>query len=124
MEEIFDINESQALIFEDDNGCFTLSPRGCLASALNDAGIGGYDNVLELSYDSKFISAFKVLVNRFKKNGWIENNGKEPCGTREDQEKAFSKTIGVYFKDATEDEISAAFDHFFILLEEHGNTKQ
>ncbi len=37
MEEIFDINESQALIFEDDNGCFTLSPRGCLASALNDA---------------------------------------------------------------------------------------
>ena len=98
MEEIFDINEGKALIFEDDEGRLTLSPRGCFASALLDTGIGGHENAVELSNDPKFDCAFKVLV--------------------------FTKTVSVYFKNANEDELEAAFDEFAILMEEHNNTKE
>lgn len=123
-EKVFDINDSKALIFEDDEGRFTLSPRGCFASALSDTGIGGYENATELSHDPKFDSAFKVLVKRFKKNGWIESDGREPSGNGDDQKTVFTKTVGIYFKNASEDELEAAFDEFAILLEEHGNTKE
>ena len=124
MEEIFDINEGKALIFEDDEGRLTLSPRGCFAWALTDTGIGGYESAVELSDDPKFDSAFKVLVKRFRENGWIENDGKEPSVNGVDQKTVFTKTVSVYFKNASEDELEAAFDEFAILLEEHGNTKE
>ena len=116
-EKVFDINDSKALIFEDDEGRFTLYPRGCFASALSDTGIGGYENATELSHDPKFDSAFK-------KNGWIESDGREPSGNGDDQKTVFTKTVGIYFKNASEDELEAAFDEFAILLEEHGNTKE
>lgn len=121
--EKFDINESNALIFEDDEGRFTLSPRGCLAAALSDVGIGDTDDAIELSKTPKFDMAFRVLVKRFKEHGWIEGNG-EPQGTKNEQMEAFSAVVGVYFKGATENEIEAAFDEFVILLERHGNTKK
>lgn len=124
MEEIFDINEGNALIFEDNKGRFTLSPRGCFASALLDTGIGSYENAVELSNDPKFDCAFKVLVKRFRKNGWIENDGKEPSVNGDDQKTVFTKTVSVYFKNASEDELEAAFDEFAILMEEHGNAKK
>ena len=124
MEEIFDINEGKALIFEYDEGRLTLSPRGCFAWALTDTGIGGYESAVELSDDPKFDSAFKVLVKRFRENGWIENDGKEPSVNGVDQKTVFTKTVSVYFKNASEDELEAAFDEFTILLEEHGNTKE
>ena len=124
MEEIFDINEGKALIFEYDEGRLTLSPRGCFAWALTDTGIGGYESAVELSNDPKFDSAFKVLVKRFRENGWIENDGKEPFVNGVDQKTVFAKTVSVYFKNASEDELEAAFDEFAILLEEHGNTKE
>lgn len=123
MEEIFDINEGKALIFEDDEGRLTLSPRGCFAWALTDTGIGGYENAVELSNDPKFDCAFKVLVKRFRENGWIETDGKEPSVNGVDQKTVFTKTVSVYFKNASEDELEAAFDEFTILLEEHGNVK-
>ena len=121
---MFDINDSKALIFEDEDGRFTLSPRGCFASALSDTGIGGYENATELSDDPKFGIAFNVLVKRFRENGWIENDGREPSGNGGDQKTVFIKTVGVYFKNASEDELEAAFDEFVILLEKHGNTKE
>ena len=124
MEEIFDINEGKALIFEYDEGRLTLSPRGCFAWALTDTGIGGYESAVELSDDPKFDSAFKVLVKRFRENGWIENDGKESSVNGVDQKTVFTKTVSVYFKNASEDELEAAFDEFAILLEEHGNTKE
>lgn len=124
MEEIFDINEGKALIFEDDEGRLTLSPRGCFAWALTDTGIGGYESAVELSNDPKLDCAFKVLVKRFRENGWIENDGKEPSVNGVDQKTVFTKTVSVYFKNASEDELEAAFDEFAILLEEHGNTKE
>ena len=121
---MFDINDSKALIFEDEDGRFTLSPRGCFASALSDTGIGGYENATELSDDPKFDIAFNVLVKRFRENGWIENDGREQSGNGGDQKTVFIKTVGVYFKNASEDELEAAFDEFVILLEKHGNTKE
>lgn len=124
MEEIFDINEGKALIFEYDEGGLTLSPRGCFAWALTDTGIGGYESAVELSNDPKFDGAFKVLVKRFRENGWIENDGKEPSVNGVDQKTVFTKTVSVYFKNASEDELEAAFDEFAILLEEHNNTKE
>ena len=124
MEEIFDINEGKALIFEHVEGRLTLSPRGCFAWALTDTGIGGYESAVELSNDPKFDSAFKVLVKRFRENGWIENDSKEPSVNGVDQKTVFTKTVSVYFKNASEDELEAAFDEFAILLEEHGNTKE
>ena len=124
MEEIFGINEGKALIFEHDEGRLTLSPRGCFAWALTDTGIGGYESAVELSNDPKFDCAFKVLVKRFRENGWIENDGKEPSVNGVDQKTVFTKTVSVYFKNASEDELEAAFDEFTILLEEHGNTKE
>lgn len=124
MEEIFDINEGKSLIFEYDEGRLTLSPRGCFAWALTDTGIGGYESAVELSDDPKFDSAFKVLVKRFRENGWIENDGKEPSVNGVDQKTVFTKTVSVYFKNASEDELEAAFDEFAILLEEHNNTKE
>jgi hypothetical protein len=122
-EKTFDINESKALIFEDEEGRFSLSPRGCFASALVDAGIGDAGNAIELSDDPKFDATFNVLVKRFKEHGWIESGGKEPSGTDEKQKDVFVKTVGVYFKNADKDELEAAFDEFMILLEKHGNTK-
>lgn len=124
MEEIFDINEGKALIFEDDEGRLTLSPRGCFAWALTNTGIGGYESAVELSNDPKFDGAFKVLVKRFRENGWIENDDKEPSVNGDDQKTVFTKTVSVYFKNASEDELEAAFDEFAILLEEHNNTKE
>lgn len=121
-EKTNDINEGTALIFEDDNGCFTLTPRGCLASALIDVGITDSEDMTELSDNRKFGAAFNVLVKRFKEHGWIEGSGKEPSGTSEDQKNVFMKTIGVYFKNADKDELEAAFDEFMILLEKHENT--
>ena len=124
MEEIFDINEGKALIFEDDEGRLTLSPRCCFAWALIDTGIVRCESAVELGNDSKFDCAFKVLVKRFKENGWIENDAKEPSVNGVDQKTVFTKTVSVYFKNASEDELEAAFDEFTILLEEHGNTKE
>ena len=124
MEEIFDINEGKALIFENNEGRLTLAPRGCFAWALTDTGIGGYESAVELSNDPKFDCAFKVLVKRFRENGWIENDGKEPSANEDDQKTVFTKTVSVYFKNASEDELEAAFDEFAILLEEHNNTKE
>ena len=121
-EKINDINEGTALIFEDDNGCFTLTPRGCLASTLIDVGIADSEDITELGDNRKFGAAFSVLVKRFKERGWIEGSGKEPSGTSEDQKNVFMKTIGVYFKNADKDELEAAFDEFMILLEKHENT--
>lgn len=124
MEEIFDINKSNALIFENDNGEFTLSPRGCFALALADTGIGGCESAVELNDQAKFGAAFSVLVKRFEDKGWIDYEGKEPTGTREDQKAVFIKTVRVYFKEAGDDELEAAFDEFMILLEKHGYVKQ
>lgn len=121
-EKTIDINEGRALIFEDDNGCFTLTPRGCLASALIDVGIADSEDMTELNDNRKFGAAFNVLVKRFKEYGWIEGGGEEPSGTSEDQKSVFMKTIGVYFKNADEDELEAAFDEFMDLLEKHENT--
>lgn len=118
-----DINEGKALIFVDDKGGFTLSPRGCFASALIDTSIAGGDDILELNEDQKFEMAFSILVERFKKNGWIRQEGKpEGGGTSEEQREKFGDTILGFYKNATRQQLDAAFDEFFYLLKKHGNT--
>ena len=118
-----DINEGKALIFIDDKERFTLSPRGCFAYALIDTSIAGGDDILELNEDQKFDMSFNILVERFKKKGWIQQEGKEEGGgTSEDQREGFHNVILGFYKDATRQQLDAAFDEFFYLLKKHGNT--
>jgi len=123
MESMNDINDSKALIFEDEEGRFTLSPRGCFASSLIDTSISESD-ISEIFSDQKFDSAFMTLVGRFRRAGFLkyddEPNNKEK--TREDQMNLFASTVLGFYPKATKEQIEAAFDLFFILLEKHGNT--
>jgi hypothetical protein len=123
--DMIDINESKALIFEEEDGTFSLSPRGCFACALTDTDIVDEKDASELNEDRKFDIAFKVLVKRFIEAGWI-TYGEEPAGggTAEDQRETFNNVILGFYKDVTDAQVNAAFDEFCILLERHGNVKK
>lgn len=124
--ENFDINSGRALIFEDDNGCFTLSPRGCFLSALSATNIISQDDPVENNDSVSFDGAFSVLVSRYKEKNWLKYDDKEkPSGRKKDQKKVFVDTIYGFFPNATKDQAVSAFDLFFIELEKHGwTTKQ
>lgn len=124
--EKFDINQGKALIFEDDKGRFTLSPRGCFASAIWDTSISTDANgVFGLSETSKFDSAFTILVKRFKEHGWIEDDDNLPVkGTKEEQEQIFCDTVKGFYPNATNEQVTAAYDLFKDLIVRHGNTKE
>ena len=121
-EEAFDINSGKAIAFEDSEGRFTLSPRGCFMFALIDTGIIEDDDPLKINEDSKFDMAFNVLVKKYKERGFIETDEEIPIGSKEDEICIFKKVIGTYYKDATDSEIEIALDEFTILLQKHGNT--
>lgn len=117
----FDINKSKALILENDEGRFSLSPRGCFASALVDTKIVD-ENVAELSETNDFDGAFRVLVSRFEKYGLIDNGEGNKRDSNHNPSKLFKKTVRGFYPNATKDQVNAAFDLFVILMTEHGNT--
>ena len=120
-EKVFDINKTYALIFENDDKTYTLSPFGCFIASLTDTGILD-DDVFKNSENQKARTAFKVLVKVFEDNGFIHyEDGKPVCGTKQDQIDLFKKTVGTYFRDATDDMIETAFEQFMLELKEHGN---
>ena len=121
--ESFNINEGKALIFEDDEGRFTLSPRGCFASAICDTSIyDGEGDVFGLSETSKFDSAFKILVKRYEERGWVESDKNlPPEGTSDDQKRIFRDTVKGFYPSATDEQADAAFDLFMELMTKHGN---
>ena len=124
MEEIFDINESRALIFEDKEGRFTLSPRGCFQSALCGTKITENDDPFKINESDDFDGAFKVLVKRFKERKWLDYDEEiKDKGDEKEQEKVFVDTVLGFFPSATKQQATAAFDLFFILLEKHGHTR-
>ena len=124
-EKAYDINEGKALIFENEDGGFSLSPRGCFAAALIDTDIVDEKDVSELNETTKFDNSFRVLIRRFRKAGWLTYNGEEEGGgTAEDQRKAFKYVIFGFYGDTTDPQADAAFDEFCILLENHGNAKK
>ena len=126
MEEKQDINSGKAIIFEDDEGRFTLTPRGCFATALCHTRIVDTDE-FDLNQLAAFNSLFTVLVERFKRRGWIKYDDEKESDvteTRKDQEEVFVKTVRGFYPNATEEQASAAFDLFFNLLEKHGNTTE
>ncbi len=118
----FDINKGKALIYEDDKGEFSLSPRGCFAWSLADTKISNL-HPTELSETSDFDTAFKILVSRFEKYGFIDSGNTEVDNEHEPRE-IFIETVKGFYPNATDWQVNAAFDAFAIFMEQHGNTNK
>ncbi len=108
---------------KDEEEVYSLAPMGCLKSALEDTSIADVDITLEDDRYQKFESAFIILERRMNDAGYItDNDGK--IKANKDSEKPvdiFNRTIKGFYPDATEDQISAAWDLFVYQMERHGN---
>lgn len=125
--EVFDINYTRALIFEDEEGRLTLSPRACLISALQDAGIIDTSiDIVTVNDDYAFNGAYLALINVFEEEGYIESVKKPGFFKRLFRKKCptlFCEVIKMFYPQASYFETVGAWHAFYRYMKLHGNIK-
>ena len=100
-----------------------LTPKSCLAIAISETSISDFDMFVEDERNRKFESAYTILERRIDDAGYItDKDGKTKYDENSEPPKSiFSRTIKGFYPDATEEQISAAWDLFIYHMERQGN---
>ena len=101
---------------------YRLTPKACLGIVLTDTRISPVD-LLDDFENRTFKSAFTIFERRMERAGYITDNDGKTVGSEnsEEPDMIFSKTIKGFYPDASEEQISAAWELFVYYLdrEEH-----
>ena len=109
-----------------EDGGWRLTPKSCLAIAINETSISDFDMFVDDESNRKFESAYTILERRIDDAGYItDKDGKTKCDEySEPPEAIFSRTIKGFYPDATDDQISAAWDLFVYHMERQGTMRR
>lgn len=108
----------------EENEKWQLTPKSCLAIAINETSISDFDMFVEDERRQKFESTYTILERRIDDAGYItDKDGKTKYDKNtESPMSIFSRTIKGFYPVATEEQISAAWDLFIYHMERQGIT--
>ena len=106
----------------DDNAVWTLTPKACFGFSLEDTDICDKDVLWADDRNSKFESAYIILEQRMYDAGYITDEHGETKDHKDSDKPQiiFSRTVKGFYPDATEEQISAAWDLFVYRMEKRG----
>lgn len=107
----------------EDEETYVLAPKGCLFVAMSALDLVDMESLLK-NKDIKFDSMFDVLEERFKRNGFIVDEGEEPKEQKGTPRDIFIKTVRSYYTNLDDDLLDTLYDSFCINMSKAGHLKE